>query len=336
MSGKRSQVGIVIRALLEKYPDSPAKTLARMAYRENPRLWRDLESCRCSVRYYLGNQGEKNRRKGDKKHHRKPRKSGWSDVIPEALIQLPDWKAETIAGPHRVLVLSDIHIPFHDAKALEIALDHGRTLRPTMVLLNGDIADHYAMSDYVKDPTHRDFPAEIMAVRKFLAGMRERFGRSCRIIYKHGNHEERYERYMRYKAPELIGTDEFQWDSVFGLRSYNVQMVSHKRPIRLGKLNVIHGHEYNFAISNPVNPARGLFLRAKTHAICGHFHQTSSHSEKNLEQKVVSTWSTGALCDLHPEYRPLNSWNHGFAWVEIGKDGEFHVENHKVIGGKVW
>jgi len=168
-----------------------------------------------------------------------------------------------------------------------------------------------------------------------LATLREGFPKA-RLVYKLGNHEERYERYMSVKAPELLGVAEFETQHLLGFANLGVGLVRDKRPIRLGKLNVVHGHEYSFPIANPVNPARGYFLRAKTHCLGGHLHQSSQHSEKNLEGKVVSTWSTGCLCDLHPDYRPLNNWNHGFAFVEIDKAGAFHVENLKLIDGEIY
>lgn len=326
-----------ITELLSRFPDAPALTLAKKAYRERPGLWRDVEGARRAIRYRLGQQGKGLRKQiADKRFFREPRKPGWTGIIPEAVTQFADWKALEIDGPQRVLVLADIHIPFHDPEALQVALDYGLAKKPTIVLLNGDIADHYSISRWQTDPELRDFPKEINAVKQLLRGLRERFGKKCRVIFKHGNHEERFEKYMRLRAPELLGVPEFSWSSVFGLHELGVELVHQKRPIRLGKLNVLHGHEYVFAISNPVNPARGLFLRGKTHGLCGHFHQTSQHSEKTLEQKVLTTWSTGCLCDLHPEYRPLNPWNHGAAYVEVGKDGSFEVNNFRILHGRVW
>lgn len=335
----KSAIRDYVIALVAKFPKAPALTLAKKAYREHPEYWASLERCRCHIRYYLGVSGVANRESARNTHShfiRPARKAGWHDVIPEELVQLPDWKAFVIDGAHKALIISDIHVPFHDSAALEVALEIGRKRKVSLIILDGDIADHYAISDYMRDPALRDFAGEIKAIRQLLAGLRRRFGKQCRIIYKHGNHEERFERYMRMKAPELLGVPEFSWESIFGLEEYGIELVGHKRPIRLGKLNVIHGHEYVFQISNPVNPARGFFMRAKTHVIGGHFHQTSNHSEKNLEQTVISTWSLGALCNLHPEYRPLNNWNHGFAFVETDKTGTFHVENLRVINGKVY
>lgn len=325
----------VLRELIAQYPNHPARTLARIAYNEHPELWPSLEACRDAVRTNLGVHGKHQRKYGSKQFHRAPRKAGWTDVIPESILQLGAWKPLEIAGPARVLLIGDIHIPFLDRATVELALDHGSDKKATIFLLNGDIVDHYALSRWEQNPKMRDFPAEIRATKQFLTGLRQRFPRA-RIIYKHGNHEERYEKYLRMKAPDLLGVPDFEWENIYELAKHRIELVHQKRPIKLGQLNTLHGHEYRFAISNPVNPARGLYLRAKAHALCNHFHQTSHHSEKNVEGKVVTTFSVGCACDMHPEYLPLNNWNQGFAFIEVEKNGDFNVDNLKVISGKAF
>lgn len=326
----------VIRELVAKFPDAPALTLAKKAFREHPELWTDLETCRTAVRRVLGVMGDTQRKRAtDKSLHRPPRKAGWTDVIPEALVGPDDQPPYEILGPHRTLILSDCHIPFHDVVALEAALEYGAKRKPTCILLNGDIMDHYALSRWETDPKLRDFPAEVRAGRYFFAGLRKRFPKA-RIVMKEGNHEFRLTAYLRLKAPDLLGLPEFEWENVFGLTDHRIEMVKDLRLIRLGKLNVLHGHEYRYSISNPVNPARGLMLRAKCNSICGHFHQEAKHTGKTAEGKIISTWSTGCLCNMKPAYLPLNEWSHGAAFVETDKDGAFHVENFRIMDGVVY
>lgn len=333
---RRSPAAEVVLNLLSQFPDAPALTLAKKAYQDHPSLWSSVRSCRSMFAYYLGVCGERNRKTiAEKTFVREPRQAGWKDVIPEPVVQLEKWGAVPIPGANRTLVLSDIHIPFHDYNALELALDYGAKQNPTIVLLNGDIVDHYGLSRWEKNPEFRDFSEEVESTIYFLNGLRSRFP-DARILYKHGNHEERYEMYMRTKAVDLLGIPKFEWRNVYELDRFGVELISQKRPIRLGELNVVHGHEYVFNISSPVNPARGLFTKSKAHVLGGHFHQTSQHSENSLEQDVISSWSTGCLCDLHPEYRPLNNWNHGFAFVYTDENGGFHVENLRIARGKVW
>ncbi len=336
VNDKKSAASEVVLFLLEEFPDAPALTLAKRAFREHPDLWSSLESCRGMFRYYLGVSGKNQKESlGNKKYVREPRKAGWSDVIPSAVVQMNDWNSVQINGDHRTLLLADLHIPFHDPEALELALEYGAKKKPTIILLNGDIVDHYALSRWEKNPELRSFPEEVAAATYFLNGLRKRFPKT-RIILKQGNHEERYEIYMRMKAPDLLGVAKFNWENIYDLDKYDVELVNQKRPIRLGELNVIHGHEYMFNINNPVNPARGMFMKAKAHVIGSHFHQTSQHTENSLEQDVISAWSTGCLCDLHPEYRPLNCWNSGFAYIETESNGAFHVQNLRIVKGKIY
>ncbi|HXJ56946.1 MAG TPA: metallophosphoesterase family protein [Verrucomicrobiae bacterium] len=327
----------VITELLAKFPRAASKTIARIAYKENRKLFLSLESARNAVRYARGASGEKHRKTAaDKSNFRAPEKPGNPfAALPEAKTHFSDWEALQIEGPLRVLLLSDLHIPYHDLSALTTALDWAKKNPVDCIILNGDIADFFAVSRWEKNPKKRDLNGEIVAIHKFLGFMHETFPKA-RKLYKIGNHEERWESYLSVKAPEVMGIPDFEIEKVLRFDQFGIECVGDKRPMRLGTLNVIHGHEYPTAISNPVNPARGFFLRAKAHCIGSHFHQKSQHSEKNIEEKVVSTWSTGCLCDLHPDYRPLNAWNHGFAYVELSAQGDFQVENFTIVRGKVY
>ncbi len=168
-----------------------------------------------------------------------------------------------------------------------------------------------------------------------LQHMRNTFP-SAEMVYKLGNHEERYESYMQVKAPEKLKVEEFRIENLLHLDDLNIAIVKDCRPIRLGKLNILHGHEYKFAIQNPVSPARGLFLRAGANTLCGHFHKSSQHSKGDLEGKIVSTWSVGSLCQMHPRFAPINDWNHGFALVNVDKSGAFQISNMRIFNGKVY
>ena len=230
-------------------------------------------------------------------------------------------------------MLPDIHVPYHDPVALDAALKYGDSRNPDIVLLLGDSLDCYSVSNWEKDPRRRNFKKELEAGRELIAHLRERYPKA-RVIYKEGNHEERFIRYMTLRAPDLLGMDEFELPAMLGIPKEDY--IGDMRRIRLGKLWALHGHEYKFSISNPVNPARGLFLRAKDHACCGHFHQTSEHAEGSLSGKVTACFSFGCLCDLHPDYMPLNKHNHGFGFVEIDKGGGFKVDNLRIINGEIF
>jgi len=219
----------------------------------------------------------------------------------------------------RILLLSDIHIPFHDVKSLTKAIQLGIDNKVDTVLLNGDIADNYQVSRFEKDPRKRSFKSEIEMVKDFLKRIRLTFNKA-KIYYKQGNHEERWESFLKRKAPELLDMTEFKFDVILGLNELDISYISDKRIIKVGNLNILHGHELGSSSFSPVNPARSFFLRAKTNIIAGHHHQTSEHIEHDINGNHIKAYSTGCLCSLVAEYMPLNKWNHGISLITIKND----------------
>lgn len=325
----------VVSQYIKRFPKAATQTLARIAYKENPSLWVTLDACRHSFRYVRGADGSINRVKAAVRGLTRMQQAP-GDPFGRIPVPITDgWHAVPFRGPMNALVLCDLHIPYHNAKFIDTAVKQGKHYGCDFILLNGDIMDCYAASHWQTDPRERNFKRERDKTREFLHYLRGQFPKA-RIVYKLGNHEERYESYMMCKAPEMLGMPEFDFAKLLHFEELGIECVRDKMPIRLGKLNVIHGHEYRFAIQNPVNPARGLFMRGKVNALCGHFHRSSSHSEKSMEDKVVTCWSVGAGCGMHPDYMPLNSWNLGMARTEVDCAGAFRVNNLRYVDGEMY
>lgn len=323
------------RKYVAEHPDWPTLTIAKRLAAYEPKLYRDSEDARNIVRKLRGAQGNARRHsildKSQLRAH-----GNYSDRCPVAFETYAEpWEPFSLQVAGCWGVLSDLHIPYHDRKAIEVAVAHLKRRSPVGILINGDLTDHYHASRWQPDPRRRKFPEEIKAGRQFLGWLRGQFPKA-EIVWKEGNHEERLEKYLVVNAPILLGLDCLSLSELYQASDLDIQPVSEKRPVRLGNLLILHGHEYKFAIQNPVSPARGLFLRAKVNSMCSHFHQRSQHSERNADGKVISCWSTGCLADLHPEYLPLNNWSHGLAVVEINTAGDFEVSNHVILVGKVY
>lgn len=237
-----------------------------------------------------------------------------------------------IVKEKRIGILSDIHFPYYDKKALDSAVNHLIKWGPEVVILNGDAIDMYHASDFEKDPRQRRPKYEFDMVREFLDQLTKLFPR---VVYKLGNHCERFEKKIMQRNPEFI---DLQWMTFeFALhyeRDYKVDVVKNKRIIKAGHLNILHGHEMARGFIAPVNVARGFYLRAKTNVIAGHHHRVSEHMETDINGKTIGSWSMGCLCELHPHYMPINNWQHGFAMVEIDGD-DFEVHNKKIFNGVV-
>ena len=309
----------------EKYGwDMPTLKLSRIVYKENPLLFRDVEAARLVLR---GIEGKSlNRVKVRKVVPERPRNPYNLPISDEAIYQPYDLKAK------RLLVLSDIHIPYHNIESLTCAFDFAKQEKPDAILLNGDTLDFFGLSRFSKDPKARSFAHELNTFKEFMDVVKKTF--DSKIYFKIGNHEERYFHFLWMKAHEIVGVEEFELENIIKSRAEGIEIIKDKRIMKAGDLNIIHGHEFGGSVFSPVNIARGLFLKGKVSAMQGHNHCSSEHSESNMNGELTTTWSIGCLCELHPAYLPINKWNHGFAIVDI--DGQnFEVRNKRIHKGKI-
>ncbi len=319
---------------LDKFPNTPTLTLAKKIYKENPEVAKSIEHIRSTIRYYRGQMGDKSREQRINREGKKLFKEGKFNPF-----NIPNSDADD-NDPYilpkqitRLLVLADTHIPYHDVEAMNVALDYGKKKKVNGILLNGDIIDFYRLSRFDKDPRMRDFAGEIGMMNEFLAILNKTF--KCPIYYKLGNHEERYEAYLRVKAPELLGVSAYEIENVLNFHRYNTHIIRDQRVVKIGKLHIVHGHEFQSKAVGQVNPARSIFLKTKKNTLVAHSHRSSMHSEPNIDSKVITTWSQGCLCGLAPEYARLNFWNHGFAYVEMTDEENFVMHNKRIYKGNM-
>lgn len=335
MPNKPTIKTITAREYRTKYPEYANLKLARIMYNENKLLFKDIESARSSLRYIEGKQGKLGRL-GLAKSERAFVKEEARPYNPYKLPESEETEFEPFVfkGHKRVLILSDIHVPYHNISSITAALQYAKKSKPDALLLNGDTIDCFKLSRYIKDPKKRDFKHELDTFKALFDVFEKELG--CKIYFKIGNHEERYEHFLFEKAKELVGIEEFEFINILKARARGIDIIGDKRPMKLNNLWGIHGHEYIGGISAPVNPARGLFLKSKVSSFQGHNHQTSEHTEPTLTGKMITTWSLGCLSELHPQYMPLNKWNHGFAEVDLDENGEdFEFRNKRIFKGKI-
>lgn len=315
--------GELAKEYCKKFPTAATSEIARALITDHPEAFRDQEHARSMIRYYRGAMGKELRRT-------------LATPIPRVVILKADvqtdWQPFVIDDSLTCLI-GDMHLPYHDERVLDLFFDNCAKLGAKTIGFMGDSLDCYQLSKWQKNPKYRDFPSEVRMFKELLESAHKAFP-DAKIIVKEGNHEERYERYICDHAPALFGLDNISLPSLLGANDDWLTYVGEKRVITTKKLNIIHGHEYPFAISNPVNPARGLYTRAKKNSMCFHFHQTSEHSETAINGDLTTCWSVGCACQLHPNFAPLNKWNQGFADITINDDG-FTVHNYRILNGKV-
>lgn len=320
------------RQYRNKFADKPTKALARIMREENKTLFKDDEDARLSLRYIEGKAGDKNRKYTKDTPYFKPAARPYNPYsLPKS--DKEDFEPYHIRGHKKGLILNDIHLPYHDIDALTAALDLGKKEKPDFIFLNGDILDFHQLSYFQKDPRKKRFDEELKMFSDFIATLKKIF--KCKIYYKFGNHEERYDSFIYQKAGELVGVEEFSLEEIIKKRA-DVEVIRDKRLVVMNGLPFIHGHEFGRGVFSPVNAARGLFMQAKHSAVKGDCHTTSEHTDPDIFGKLITTWSVGCLCGLTPKWLPLNRWNHGVAIIELEGTKGFKIRNYRIDKGKIY
>jgi len=321
-----------------KFPDMPTLGLAKLMYKKNKSSFTDIEDARGRLRYIEGKMGGKMKKELGKK--------AGVFVKDEARLlnpyKLPEsWSKERQQfklplACNKIGFISDLQVPFHDVVAIETACKWLRTKDINTLFINGDLADFYQLSSFIKDARKRNFKAELEDIKEVLKWLRAEFP-LCTIYYNlDANHEYRYERWMMQKAPELLDISNFCLEDVLGLSELKIKPIKGYDHVMIGKLPVVHGDTIFRGFGSPVSKARTVWLKAKHSCIASHVHQTDEYNTKDIHGKVFTTWTTGCLMSLNVEYNPHgNEYNHGCAYIEVEPNGDFHVENKRIYNGKI-
>lgn len=328
------QIEIIINAVTELSlkGDFANTTLAKKLVRENPHLFdiSETEKVRSRIRYLRSCNGKHswNAKGVIQSAKRDPSKSydylmafnRKTSYKPE-----PDWKLPMNHDVEKVLVLSDIHFPYHDIDAIHTAVNHGLERGITAIYLNGDIVDFYMISRWNKVPGSTPMQTEREMLQEFILWLSEL---GVPIYYKLGNHEDRWRQWLINKIPEMYHDDQFAMQKYLGIDEYITDWVSSSRRAFFGDLLVVHGHEVEMG-SSPLGPAHALFKKTKCSTLGAHCHRTDNYEETTADRKRIVCYVSGCLSTLEPEYRPtaFMRWNHGAVIVKVYRNKSFEVDN---------
>jgi predicted phosphodiesterase len=232
----------------------------------------------------------------------------------------------------KLLVIGDLHIPFHHPEAIRTALRYGKENGCDGIMLNGDIMDCHYASRFLRDPQYRNAKLELDVGKAFMESLRKYFPES-KIYYKIGNHDERIALRLIENQPEYYDLEELKIENLLGLNDLDVTTIDPYSITQFGKLNIMHGHEFK---RHGIHVTYTNLLKSMENILFCHYHKTSEYIHTMLSGDVLGSWSVGCLCGLRPKYLPYNNWNLGFAEVKRrGHNGSFEVSNKKIINGRI-
>jgi len=326
----------IARKYRKEYGDEmPSLKLARIMYKDNILLFKDAEDARDRLRYIEGKKGKRDRGKViNSEFMKKEARSLNPYNLPESH-QNERKPFKLPLACNNILLISDLHIPYHDIGAITIALDYGKRENVNTIFINGDLIDNAQVSRFERDMSKRSVREEFDAAKQFLVSLRGAFP-DAEIYWLKGNHCIRWEKFLMAKVREIWDDPYFHLEERLALNEQRIKILDDTVLVKAGKLSITHGHHIFKGVFTPVSPARGAYMRAKQSVIVGHLHRASHHPEVDLDGNVVSCWSQACLCELRPNYSPLvSNSQHGFAHLIIENNGDYTVKNYQIIKGKI-
>lgn len=252
-------------------------------------------------------------------------------TLPQSLAE--EWKSFEIPG-RKLLTISDIHLPCHATQPLLATINYAKRNPPDTILLNGDILDFPDISRHYRKPGGAGVKRELEIARQFLFWLRGEFPR-VEIIWKEGNHEERWAKNIGAKNPEIYDIISNSWSDCVGARETSVRIIRDQAKLRFGNWLILHGHECSKAGASGVNPADKMLNTTRCNTAFSHVHRESQATAYTALGEKVTCISQGCFEHLNPEWMRINKWHHGFSEAELHSNGKAYFELRTVDGNVI-
>jgi predicted phosphodiesterase len=226
---------------------------------------------------------------------------------------------------------SDLQFPYLDHRVWGLFLDFVADLKPTGVVLNGDVNDFYSVSSYDKDPARaKRLVDETGELRDVVMTPLRKALKGGKLAITEGNHEDRLRRYLWKQAPALAGMNGLGVPEIYACKAYGALYVPQSATLELGCLRVMHGHLLS---QHSGQTAKKHVDRHGTSVIVGHSHRLGAFYKTDMAG-THGGWECGCLCAMDAEYENFPNWQQGWAVVTVFPSRLFAVELVPVIGGK--
>jgi UDP-2,3-diacylglucosamine pyrophosphatase LpxH len=234
-------------------------------------------------------------------------------------------------------IISDLHVPYQDQKALSVALKMIQYFRPNNVIMNGDMLDCVQLSRFNKEPLE---PSSLAKHVEELCQIIRKIQRYSNVIYVEGNHEQRVQKYINDRAPELHGLISIErlFDGYLR-KSMEYVRTTPGESMMTWNDDLLIGH-FNKAAKNTCYTVKLLVEKYMTNVVQAHTHRLGEYAIRGYD-KTLRGWECGCLCDLDPDYVAKPNWQQGFLVYTRNGDGWnmeiVHIEDGRALfRGKVY
>jgi hypothetical protein len=237
------------------------------------------------------------------------------------------------ARVEKVLIIPDMHVPYHDRKAFALVLKMAKAVGFDRLYTLGDLADFFKVSFHERTMGLRmTFGEEVREVNEVLDAF-DGLGIPKRHFIA-GNHEYRFDRYMSEKAPEISDLPGLSVPELFRLKQRGWGYTPYKRETRCGKLWLTHDEGTAGAMA--CVKARGTY---EGNVVIGHCHSMTVSYQGNARGASHVGASFGWLGDLNSvDYMhqvKARRWQLGVGVGLLEPGGVVHLQAVPIINYKM-
>lgn len=231
--------------------------------------------------------------------------------------------------------LGDLHVPFHDKKALDLVSFVMEDVRgdgdPELVQV-GDYTDQGEVSRHAKDPdTAVSLDFEFKVGREVRARLDSLRSWRKKTITK-GNHDIRVRKYILENAPAVRNMIP-SFEALLEMPQNGWDVVDYGEVYKFGDLHVTHDLD-----------TAGMYAHVRSAAkmggstLIGHTHRIAMTCSGNHAHGPWTAAMIGWLGNFEfAQYikRPLRAeWRHGFGLLHVDPSGHTHVTPVEIAGGR--
>ncbi len=237
-----------------------------------------------------------------------------------------------------IAVINDTQNPFQDKISLSLVETFLFEAQPDILVYNGDCNDFYQISKFDKDPRRiADLQSDVDNTKAMFCRQRKGLP-NTRMVLVDGNHEDRWQKFLWTKAPELSSLTCLTTDELFSLKEYDIEHVNYECGIKINDIFlIIHG---NLASVHSSYTAKRMFEKHGGCGICAHTHRGGSYYKRN-RFGTWGWWENFCLCSLYPDWIQNPDWVQGFSLIHF-RGKRFWIEQIPIIdhafiyGGKIY
>lgn len=209
----------------------------------------------------------------------------------------------------KILFIPDCHVPYQDKVAFNLMLKAAKVFKPDHVVILGDFADFYGVSSHSKDPNRAlKLVEEMDAVKEALDQVKAIGARTNAFVA--GNHEDRLERYLRDRAPELFNF--ISIPKIMELKEKGFSYTPYKQSHRIGKMNITHdtGNAGRYAHYKSLDTFQHNIVIGHTHRL-GYAVEGNAQGERHVTAMLGWLGDVKEIDYLH-QVKAAKDWTLGF------------------------